>query len=169
MGKSPSNSPQNLLCHGFWQYFEAHLLSVRHSRSVRVPLLTAARSRSRSDTTPWCHSLRSRRFATPSTLPRKLELNSVFMRGTFERSPKLRSAVSKACSWQASLQPQAPFKILLHVGCWRDFKLHLLSCGHSRGPWAPLLASARSRSAALCCFACGWQPLASLREGGGPR
>ena len=27
-------------------------------------LLAAARSRSRSDTTPWCHSLRSRRFAT---------------------------------------------------------------------------------------------------------
>ena len=27
--------------------------------------LAAARSRSRSDTTPWCHSLRSRRFATP--------------------------------------------------------------------------------------------------------
>ena len=29
-----------------------------------VPLLAAARSRSRSDTTPWCHSSRSRRFAT---------------------------------------------------------------------------------------------------------
>ena len=27
-------------------------------------VLVATRSRSRSDTTPWCHSLRSRRFAT---------------------------------------------------------------------------------------------------------
>ena len=29
------------------------------------PCLAAARSRSGSDTTPWCHSLPSRRFATP--------------------------------------------------------------------------------------------------------
>ena len=30
-----------------------------------TPCLAAARSRSGSDTTPWCHSLPSRRFATP--------------------------------------------------------------------------------------------------------
>ncbi|MBP3333052.1 MAG: hypothetical protein J6M35_03295, partial [Clostridia bacterium] len=29
-----------------------------------VPRLASARSRSGSDTTPWCHSLPSRRFAT---------------------------------------------------------------------------------------------------------
>ena len=39
------------------------------SRQAFDSCLAAARSRSRSDTTPWCHSLRSRRFATPSPLP----------------------------------------------------------------------------------------------------
>ena len=38
-------------------------VSFRHGFAV-PPILAAARSRSRSDTTPWCHSLRSRRFAT---------------------------------------------------------------------------------------------------------
>ena len=34
------------------------------ARRLAPPFLAAARSRSRSDTTLWCHSLRSRRFAT---------------------------------------------------------------------------------------------------------
>ena len=46
------------------------ILSTRHLQS-KTPsfsdsrVLVATRARSRSDTTPWCHSLRSRRFATP--------------------------------------------------------------------------------------------------------
>ena len=34
-----------------------------HSTAIAVPRLASARSRSGSDTTPWCHSLPSRRFA----------------------------------------------------------------------------------------------------------
>ena len=42
-----------------------------HPPLSRSPCLAAARSRSRSDTTLWCHSLRSRRFATSTVRDRQ--------------------------------------------------------------------------------------------------
>ena len=63
-----------------------HALSVT---TLSCHRLTAARSCSRSDTTPWCHSFRSRRFATPGgrlfrILPQDKETLPVFIARIFE-------------------------------------------------------------------------------------
>ena len=52
-GRAPAIAGERVLC--------AQLSPLRRLRRHR---LAAARSRSGSDTTPWCHSLPSRRFAT---------------------------------------------------------------------------------------------------------
>ena len=51
-------------------------------------VLVATRSRSRSDTTPWCHSLRSRRFATSP--PTRFEGNRIK-----ERSRKIYGCIHR--------------------------------------------------------------------------
>ena len=49
-------------------------------------VLVATRSRSRSDTTPWCHSLRLRRFATSTSTGKKIKLHRYAERAIFLRS-----------------------------------------------------------------------------------